>query len=366
MQNKPQKDVRRSGCAQMLKTAPRNRSPYSSMTAIEENHGIRTFTPQTQSNELAAIQAEMFELRRRFTVLDRNIQSDMSLLKRQSMDRRLFSLRMHLRHDIFVACQAPLRSQRLSNASDFAMSVRREHLSVSSACDLDLFSFLVDDILRSGVIHNTDVMVFPSVSELADPAQGMKSAYIVFKDGSHLIRWLGVRDVLDKENIMMKICCTKNMKSVRVMGGCQWDEDDHSHHMAFFPGMSCLKKKRNAFDSCTDMDHFPGETQNDLAHCLFRPNAIWNKTSEKFVLPYEFTKLTPTLPFELGNVDDLSAFVLHWRRSEGVSRMKWSCDASLTEDITIGTLSVDLPFMQCYGNKTCADVQRFMKQVLKL
>ena len=81
-------------------------------------------------------------------------------------------------------------------------------------------------------------------------------------------------------------------------------------------------------------------------------------------MPYELTKLNPTLPFELGNVDDLSAFVLNWRRSDVASRMKWSCDARLTQDITIGTLLIDLPFSKCFGKNTCTDVQRFMKQAL--
>ena len=230
------------------------------------------------------------------------------------------------------------------------MTLRSGHLSLSASCDTDLLSFLARDISLSPSFSDRNVMFYPSFSEIVTPPQGMASACILFKDGVSLLDWMGVRYVLDRQGLMWKASCTKDVKAVRVMGGCQWDEMDDTHHMAFFPGKSCGRTKSKSDEvserRSTGVNSTDGNDEY-LLDCLFRPNAFWNRTSQKFISPLQKSKLDPRLPRDLYGTDihNLSAFLLTWKRADSVSQKKWSSDAILTGDITIGTISLEFPAM---------------------
>ena len=98
---------------------------------------------------------------------------------------------------------------------------------------------------------------------------------------------------------------------------------------------------------------------------MYRRNATWNMTSEKFIFPLQTSKISPGLGNVMNDAEHLSAFVIRWDRADSVSKGKWSCDAVLTEDITIGTLSAHLPYLQCYGNKTCGDVDKIVTNIME-
>ena len=165
----------------------------------------------------------------------------MATQKNLGMERRLISIRMHRRHDLYVLSEAPLCFPKISTSYDFDMTLRSVHLRLSLSCDTDLLSFLTRNISKSASFYDRNVIFYPSFSEIVTP-QGMASACILFKDGVSLSHWLEVPDVLERQGIMWKASCTKDIKSVRFMGSCQWNELDDTHHIAFFPGKSCSSK----------------------------------------------------------------------------------------------------------------------------
>lgn len=59
--------------------------------------------------------------------------------------------------------------------------------------------------------------------------------------------------------------------------------------------------------------------------------------------------------------EQLRAFVSRWERRNAVSQKKWSSDAILTEDVTVGMVHIDFLVVHVFGNKTCADVERVGK-----
>ena len=99
---------------------------------------------------------------------------------------------------------------------------------------------------------------------------------------------------------------------------------------------------------------------------MFRSNASWNKTSEKFISPLHKANMSPGLPLVIKDIGKLSAFVIRWERRHAVSQKKWSSDAILTEDITIGMVHIDFPVVHVFGNKMCADVDRVGKYFLQM
>ena len=338
----------------------------STRTNMETNRG-------SDLSAFQSVQKQVLDLQRRLVSHERKIQEHTISHIESHMQRRLFSLRMHLRHEIFVVSQAPLRAPKISQQSDFEKIMRRGSLEISCPCDSELFSFLVNDIVESDIFRTDSVLFSPSFADIRNPPQGMHDARVLFRDGKDLLKWLGVRDELDRRNVMWKMSCTAKLKAMRVMGGSQWDADDSSHHMALFPGVSCKKMgimsvgdQRTGSTAGFTNDDGDHERKEYLEDCLYRENTTWNIPAEKFISPLRRAKLNPLFPSSVHRVHEYASFAVRWNRSDEVSRSKWSPDANLTGDITIGIVTVELPVVHYFGSRTCADVERLSRHWLTM
>ena len=241
----------------------------------------------------------------------------------------------------------PIRRTKSTRVDPFGSAVQHREVIATELCDYKTFLMAVKHVAKTLQSADQNTVHFNPPLEQLRSSRLQTEATIIFSNGSDMLNWLGVCGDALRKDVLLRQQNDRRNTAYRVLGGIQYDPQDHTVPLLVFPGRSTSREGYRA----------QLRDQSERYRAVQLQPSTWDESNEAFSNAPTMTVGNSGMLHSTNPSVSATLFRITWRATEFAMPRSATRRGLRTGNVQPGDVSVVVPSVVFFGEGMCRQIK---------